>query len=798
MMQTEQIAELLAELTNEEKAQLCAGKDFWSLHGIERLGLPSIMMTDGPHGLRKQTGAGDHVGLNGSVPATCFPTASATAATWNPALIKKMGQALGAECRAQNVSVLLGPGTNLKRHPLGGRNFEYFSEDPRLGADFSSAWIDGVQSQQVGASLKHFAVNNHESGRMTVDAIIDERTLRELYLPAFEQAIKASQPWTVMCSYNKINGTYAAEHKQLLQDILVDEWGFDGIVVTDWGANNDRVAGLNAGQTLEMPGSGERHQQQILAALEHGELSQEALDFAVSRLLGLYLKAQQALEAKAPKVDLEAHHKLARQVAEEACVLLKNDAQLLPAKTGQKVAVIGALAEQTRYQGAGSSKINPSQLEQPLEQIQARFGADQVSFAPGYALDDQADQAAIDEAVALAEAAEVVFVFAGLTPRYESEGFDREHLNLPQNQLDLIEALAAEHHKVVVILQNGAPVAMPFAESVGAILESYLGGQAGASAVTAILAGDVNPSGKLAETFPLALEDIPSTPYFPGNGRQVQYREAIWVGYRYFDSADEPVLFPFGHGLSYAEFEYSDLSVEVLTTQAQVDQPLVKVSFTLTNTSTVAGAETAQIYIGQSKPSVPRPKKSLAGYEKVWLEPSESKQVEILLDGRAFAYWDVTEHNWKIEQDGYQIMLASSVADVRLKQSVILATGVTNPAAKAALAPYFTPRNGDFDEAAFTALLGHGIPQETPIQPYGMNSTVADIANTTVGKEVYTHLLEAFGAMMGGDQNSGAAEADRLMAEAMVKDMPLRNLAVFTPNLYNENDVMALINRLNQ
>jgi len=798
-MGTPSIEALVKSLTVEEKAQLCGGKDFWSLHAVERLGLPSIMVTDGPHGLRKQSADGDHVGLNAAVPATCFPTASATAATWNPSLIEKMGKALGAECRAEDVSVLLGPGINLKRHPLGGRNFEYFSEDPRLAGDLATAWIKGVQQQGVGTSLKHYSVNNHEFGRMTVDAIIDQRTLRELYLSAFEKAVKDSQPWTVMCSYNKINGVYAAEHKQLLNDILVEEWGFEGIVVTDWGANNNRVAGLKAGQTLEMPSSGDMNTKKIIAALEDGCLTELELDYAVTRLLELIVKAKDNLTLPRVQADLHAHHDLAREVAHESVVLLKNDNGILPVEAKQqKVAVIGALAAHARYQGSGSSKINPFKLEQPLDELKKAYGAENVSFAQGYHLDNTSDLEAISEAQLLAKESDVVFVFAGLTPKYESECFDRSHLDLPQNQLELIAALAAYKSKVVVILQNGAPVTMPFIDDVSGVIEAYLGGQAGASAVADIITGKVNPSGKLAETFPLHLDDVPSTPYFPGNGRQVQYREGIWVGYRYFDTANQAVLFPFGHGLSYSSYDYSNLTVEAPQALAADANSVVTVSLDVTNTSERDGAEIVQLYMGQANPSVPRPLKELAAYQKVFIKAGETKTLTFKLDYRTFAFWDVLKQRWTAETDNYSIFAAASIADVRLEQSFTLNSDTAKSEPQASLANYFTPAKRDFSEPAFAALLGYEIPAEDPVVPYGMNSRLGDIKDSEVGSKVYQGLLEAFGIMLGGDENASAAEADRLMAEAMVADMPLRNLAVFARDRYSEKDVLALIEQLNQ
>ncbi|RCX02170.1 glycoside hydrolase family 3 C-terminal domain-containing protein [Marinomonas foliarum] len=795
-MSDTKIKQLLDELTLEEKAMLCTGKDFWNLHGIERLNLPSIMVTDGPHGLRKQSGEGDHVGLNAAVKATCFPTASGLAASWNTKLIEEMGVALGKECRAEDVSVLLGPGTNIKRNPLGGRNFEYFSEDPLLSGDMSAAWIKGVQSQGVGTSLKHYAVNNHEHCRMTVDAIVDQRTLREIYLPAFERAVKQTQPWTVMCSYNKVNGTYAAEHKQLLNDILVKEWGFEGIIVTDWGANNDRVEGVKNGQHLEMPSSGDMNTKKIIAAVKSGQLTMEALDKSVSRVLELILKSQASLESDKVKADLNAHHDLAARIAGEACVLLKNDG-LLPVAAGKKIAVIGALANNTRYQGAGSSKINPFKLEQPLDEIKKQFGADNVSYTAGYHLNDKEDAAEIAKAIELAKQADVVFLFAGLTPKYESEGFDRQHLNLPQVQLDLIAELGEQLNKTLVVLQNGAPVILPFVDKVPAILEAYLGGQAGASAVAKVLSGEVNPSGKLAETFPANLDDVPSQPYFPGTTKQVQYREAIWVGYRYFDTTSTKALFPFGHGLSYTSFTYYHLTLLSGDHSPFKENDAIRLQITITNTGDTAGAEVVQCYVGQKSPSLPRPAKELKAFEKVFLEPGESKEIALELDYRAFAYWDEAQSSWIAESDEYQIHIGSSIEDIRDTANITLDTEVAKKQPIAALKTYFEPAKRDFNDAAFTALLGYDIPAPTPTKPYTVNSTLGDIANEPLGKPLFESMLSVFTQMMGGDQNDSAAQADRLMAESMVADMPLRNLPVFNSQQYSEDQILQLIASLN-
>ncbi len=794
-MQNNTVNELLSKLTLEEKATLCVGKDFWRLHGIERLGLPSIMVTDGPHGMRKQPDGADHMGLQNSVPATCFPTASALAATWNRELLQRVGVALGEEALAEDVSVLLGPGVNIKRHPLGGRNFEYFSEDPFLAGEMATAWVNGVQSTGVGTSLKHFAVNNHEHGRMTVDAIVDERTLREIYLPAFEATVKNSQPWTVMCAYNKLNGHYLAEHTELLTNVLQNEWGFEGIVVTDWGANNDRVAGIKAGQHLEMPSSGDINVRKIIAAVNSGELSVADLDQSVSRVLALIVKAKDTLERdQATPKNHQTHHNLAREAAEQGAVLLKNDGALLPlAKTG-KIAVLGALATHTRYQGSGSSQINPTQLEQPLDEIEQLVGKTaKVAYSLGYGLKGDLTFKQKTDALAAAESADVVILFAGLTPEYESEGFDREHLNLPRQQRDLITALAPHYHKLVIVLANGAPVTMPFVSDVPVILEAYLGGQAGASALARILFGDVNPSGKLAETFPTAQTDVPSDAWFPGTLRQSQYREGIWVGYRFFDTAQVAPLFPFGHGLSYSRFDYSDVMVnQDLNTEIELGKAPLTISAKITNVGERAGFETVQLYVGQENPRVPRPKKELRNFAKVWLEAGASEVVSFTLNERDFAYWCSETHAWRADSDQYVLSLGSSSADIRLSVSLSLKTMHPNEDKAESLAPYFTPRDCDFNDEAFQALLGHPIPKPVPLKPYHTNSAIKEIQSTWVGRFLKKNMMREITKAMGE-----LPEENRLMMEGMINDMPLRNISLMSEGKLPETTLHRMIHLMN-
>ena len=751
------------------------------------------MVTDGPHGLRKQNGASDHVGLSDSVPATCFPTASGLAATWNIDLVQRVGEALAQECLAEQVSVLLGPGANLKRHPLGGRNFEYFSEDPYVTGTMATAWITGVQSKNVGVSLKHYALNNHERGRMVVNVVADERTVRELYLPGFERCVKETQPWTIMCAYNKFRGTYLSEHEYLLKNILRDEWGFTGVVVTDWGANHKRVDGIKNGQSLEMPGSGDRNPRKILAAIEDGNLTMDQLDESVRPVVELIAKSAEAIDRNAT-VDLDANHELARVTAEEATVLLKNDNDLLPLEPSMKVVVIGGLARDTRYQGSGSSQIVPTRLEQPLEEI-TRLADEPIliSFTEGYKVSGDDDPKLSDTALALAAEADRVVVIVGLTPDYESEGFDRTHMQLPANQLLLIEALKPVHAKTVVVLQNGAPVELPFRDSVSAILEAYLGGQAGASALADILYGLVNPSGKLAESFPVAMTDVPSNSWFPGDYRQSQYREAIWVGYRYFDSAGKPVAYPFGHGLSYTSFEYSDLKVSKTESEFKTNS-IVLISFTITNSGKRAGAEVAQVYVGQQNPSVPRPAKELKGYTKVLLEARESKLVSVSLDFRSFAFWSTHENNWLAESDEFLIQVGASVSDIRLSETLRLDTGHAIGQRNPGLSHYFEPSNLDFDDGTFIQLLGHDIPSALPTHPFQMNSTLQEIQTNWLGRIIHKTVMKQITKMIGGDSPN---ESELMLVQSIVSEMPIRSFISMSAGKVGEGVVGRIIHAMN-
>ncbi|WP_432571343.1 glycoside hydrolase family 3 C-terminal domain-containing protein [Kineococcus sp. SYSU DK005] len=670
------VEDLLARLTLEEKASLLGGSDFWHTTAVERVGVPAVMVTDGPHGLRKQAEGADHLGLNASVPATCFPPAAGLASSWDTALLRRVGEALGRETRAERVAVLLGPGVNMKRTPLCGRNFEYFSEDPVLAGDLAAALVRGVQSQGVGTSLKHFAANNQETQRMTVSADVDERTLREVYLTAFERVVRTAQPWTVMCSYNRINGVYASEDPWLLTRVLREEWGFEGLVVSDWGAVNVREDGVRAGLDLEMPSSGGTGTRRVLDAVAAGTLSEAEVDRSARRVLELLAKAAPAL-AEPGTVDHEAHHALAREAATASAVLLRNEpvgegahaAPLLPlAPTGGAVAVVGEFARTPRYQGAGSSQVNPTRLDDALSALRAAFGGSrEVVFAAGYDPDaEDLDAALAREAVDAAAGAEVVVVFLGLPPRYESEGYDRAHTHLPAAQVELLERVAAANARVVVVLSNGSAVTVePWQQRVPALLETWLLGQAGGGAVADLLTGAANPSGRLAETIPARHEDDPTVGNFPGENGHVRYGEGLLIGYRWYDAHALPVAHPFGHGLSYTTFAYSDLRVRPAGDGAQVE-------VTVTNTGAVAGTETVQVYVRDPECSAYRPEQELKGFARLTLAPGESGTATVALDRRAFAFWHTAVQRWVVEGGGFEVRVGASSRDVRLTASIAL------------------------------------------------------------------------------------------------------------------------------
>ena len=757
------IKSIIAQMTLEEKAALCSGLDFWHMKGVARLGVPSIMVTDGPHGLRKQAGNSDHIGLNESVPATCFPTASALAATWNRELVHQVGQALGEECREEKVGVILGPGANIKRSPLCGRNFEYFSEDPYLTGEIAKRHIQGVQSQGIGTSLKHYAVNNQEYRRMTIDAIVDERTLREIYLPGYEIAVKEAQPWTVMCAYNKVNGVYCCEHEHLLTDILKQEWGHKGLVVTDWGAMNERAAALEAGLELEMPGAPNGNDAKIVASVTSGALSEVVLDRAVERILHLIFKVEETL-SEDYAYDRQAHHALARHVAGEGAVLLKNEGAILPLQKSTKIALIGQFAKVPRYQGAGSSQMNPTQLDNLHDEVVKLVGAETIVYAPGYTKKGaQADAALIQEAVEIAKAAEVVVLCAGLTDIYEVEGLDREHMRLPAGHDALIAAVAAVHSNVVVVLSNGSPVEMPWEDHVDAILEGYLGGQAGAGAIADILYGVINPSGKLAETFPLRVEDNPSHRYFPGGPKTVEYRESVYVGYRYYDTVEQDVLYPFGHGLSYTTFEYSDLQ---LSHRALPKTGGLTVTLKVKNTGQIQGQEIVQLYVRDIESTVFRPTKELRGFAKVTLQPGEEKAVSMELGPRAFAYFDTNLKDWHVEAGTFEILVGASSRDIRLSTTI--------STEREKLAVYYDfPKHGVVSQESFEVLLGKSVPENKFIkgEAFTINTPISDMQDSFIGRLLGNFMQKQVQKMIKeGEEDNPSA----ILFLAMAQQAPLR------------------------
>jgi len=674
---------LLATLTLEEKASLLSGLDFWNTQRVERDGqtlVPEVMVTDGPHGLRKQSAAADHLGIGDSVPATCFPTAAALGSTWDRGLLRRVGEALGRETRANDVAVILGPGVNIKRSPLCGRNFEYFSEDPLVAGELATPLVAGIQSQGVGTSLKHFAANNQEADRMRVSADVDERTLREIYLPAFERVVTGAQPWTVMCSYNKVNGTYASQDPWLLTEVLRDEWGFEGLVVSDWGAVRDRVAGVAAGLDLEMPSSGGRTDAQVVEAVRAGRLTEAEVDTAVRRVLELVSRSQPAL-ADPGSFDVAAHHALAREAAAAGTVLLRNEpvgagddaAPLLPLDArAEGLVVVGELARTPRYQGAGSSQVNPTRLDALLTALGEAAGRD-VPFAPGYTVGegpatDRTAAELVAEAVDLARGAGTVVVALGLPAAYESEGYDREHIDLPGDQVALLEAVAAVNPRVVVVLSNGSVVSVAgWQQHAPAIVEAWLGGQAGGSGVVDVLIGAVNPSGRLTETIPVRLEDTPAFGNFPGELGHVRYGEGLLVGYRWYDARDLEVAYPFGHGLSYTRFAHDDVTATVTRTGADA---AVRVSVRVTNAGERAGAEVVQVYVGDPASQVSRPERELAAFERVVLEPGASQVVTLDLDARALSYWHPVLRRWVVEGGEFVVSVGASSRDLRGTVSV--------------------------------------------------------------------------------------------------------------------------------
>lgn len=690
---------LLKKLTLEEKCALLSGAETFKTRGMPEHGIPQIWLSDGPHGLRKQAGESDHLGLNPSVPATCFPTASAVANSWDAALGEEIGAALGEEAAAQEVSVVLGPGLNMKRNPLCGRSFEYFSEDPYLAGKLAAGYIRGIQSKGVAACPKHFAVNSQETRRMASDSIVDERTLREIYLTGFEIAVKEGHPRSIMSSYNLVNGTYANENKHLLMEILRGEWGFDGAVITDWGGSNDHALGVKNGSTLEMPAPGGDSVRELLAAVESGKISESDIDARLSELLPLVFDTKAALDAAPREFDAAAHHALARRAAEESLVLLKNEGSLLPLAAGTKVAVIGDFAKNPRYQGAGSSMVNSTQVDVLLDKlIDSELNV--IGYQQGFDRHGKPDAALQKSACELATQADTVILCMGLDEIAESEGLDRSNLRLAQNQVDLLQAVAAVNPKIVVVLYSGSVVETPWLDNCQALLYAALGGQAGAGAVADALTGKVNPCGKLAETWPLAYADVPSAADFATRRKTVEYREGLYIGYRYFTTAEKAVRFPFGYGMSYTTFAYSDMAAD--------EQG---VSLTVTNTGSVAGTEIVQLYTAKKNSELFRPAKELKGFARVTLAPGEKQRITIMLDDKAFRFWNVKANRWEIEGGEYELLVGASVEDIRLCEEIsVQGTATVHPYEDRDLDCYYKGDVLHVSDADFEKLLGHPIP----------------------------------------------------------------------------------------
>lgn len=714
--------ELLEKMTLEQKAAFLSGRTVWQTRGYECPHIPELFLSDGPHGIRKQAGAGDHLGLNASLPSTCFPTAATMANSWDEALAQEVGKALGQEANALDVHILLGPGLNIKRSPLCGRNFEYFSEDPYLSGKMAAAYVKGIQDEGVYACLKHFAVNNQELRRMAMNAVLDERTLREIYLTGFEIAVKEGGAKAIMSSYNEVNGVYANENLHLLQEILREEWGFDGIVITDWGGSNDHVKGVTAGSDLEMPAAGLDSARELLQAVNAGILTERELNRCVDRLLDAVLNLTKGKTDKpsyeVSSQDKKAHHKLAHKAALESAVLLKNEGNILPLAPEARIAVIGDFAVEPRYQGAGSSMVNPTMLES-VEKVISAYDIDLAGICRGYSRLGKQDAEMERTALELASTADIVLYFFGLDELSESEGIDRTHMRIPQNQVALLQALKRVNPNIVGILSAGSVVEMPWADSLKAILHGYLNGQAGAGAILDLLVGKSNPCGKLGETYPVCYEDTPAFYHFPSVERNAQYRESIYVGYRYYDTAQVAVRYPFGYGLSYTSFSYSDLEVDEKG-----------VSFTLTNSGQMDGAETAQLYIGRKDSGIFRPAKELKGFQKVFLKKAESKRVSILFDDKSFRYWNILSNNWETEGGAYQIFIGASSADIRLKGSIVVAgETASTPYKEEGLPSYYTGKVQKVADREFRTLLGHEIPDGSWNKELGINDAICQMCN---------------------------------------------------------------------
>ena len=773
--------DIISQLSLEEKSHLLSGKDFWQTVSVKRLGVESVMLSDGPHGIRKQEGAGDQLGLNGSVPATCYPTAATMANSWDPELGEELGRHLGAEAASQDVCILLGPGMNVKRNPFCGRNFEYFSEDPYLAGKMAAGYIRGIQANGVSACPKHFAANNTELRRMASNSVLDERTLREIYLTNFEIAVKEGHPKSIMSAYNQVNGVYANENAHLLQEILRDKWGFDGFVVSDWGANNDFVEGVRAGSHLEMPTTGGDGPRQLMKAVQEGRITEAEVDKRVDELLDVVLSVRKSVDKlKGKPFDVEAHHAFARKCSEESIVLLKNEGNILPLKKGEKVAVIGEFAQKARYQGAGSSVVNCTKLDNTMDVI-GNYDLEVVGFAPAYPRHGNTDQAMIVSAVELAKKADYVLLYIGLDEIAESEGLDRNTLALPECQTEALKAVSSVNPNVIVVLSAGSAVEMPWLDQCKALVHGYLCGQAGAGAVLSVILGDVNPSGKLSESYPVKYEDCSTSNYFPAKERSVEYREGLYVGYRYYETAGVPVTFPFGFGLSYTTFSYSDLKVN--------DK---EATFILTNTGARDGAEVAQLYVHAQQPAVYRPVKELKGFQKVFLKAGESKTVTIALDDKAFRYWNDKTGKFEIDGGAYDILIGASVQDIKLTGTVQV-QGTNAPACEEAktLPSYFSGKIKNVSDKEFETLLGHLIPDGH------WSGTIQ--ANDAIAQLYYAKSIKARLAwkVLDGMLNKSIAKGQPDLNVTFIYNMPIRALGKMAGGMMSQemcDGVLDIVN----
>jgi beta-glucosidase len=772
--------DIIEKMTIEEKAAFLSGKGEWQTREFKRLGIPSIFCSDGPHGIRKQAGAGDHLGLNASLPATCFPTAATIANSWDPELGEKLGETLGEEAMAQGVNVLLGPGLNIKRSPLCGRNFEYFSEDPYLAGKMAASYVRGIQSQGVFACPKHFAVNSQELRRMAMNSVLDERTLREIYLTGFEIAVKEGNAKTIMSAYNEVNGTYANENKHLLNDILRKDWGFDGIVITDWGASNDHALGVAAGSNLEMPNPGLDSARELIAAVESGKISIKDVDARVDELLDAVMTLYVNAQGKKDDFDKAAHHTIARKAAAESTVLLKNEENILPLKPGTKVAVIGDFAFVPRYQGAGSSMVNPTKIE-TVSELTGNYDIQVVGSCRGYSRTGEEDAAITKEALDVAARADVVLFFFGLNEDSESEGMDRNHMRIPQNQINLLQELGKVNSNLIGIISAGSAIEMPWHHYFKALLHCYLNGQAGAGAVLDILTGGVNPSGKLSETIPRRHEDTPAFRYYPSQERTSEYRESLYVGYRYYETAGVPVLYPFGFGLSYTTFEYSDLSVN--------DEGA---TFTVKNTGERDGAEVVQLYVKLKNAKVFRPEKELKGFTKVFLKAGESKAVTIPFDDKTFRYWNVRTDKWEVEGGKYEIIIGASSADLRLFGEIEKAATTDKlPYDPALLPSYYSGKIQNVDNGEFEQLLGRSIPDGHWSGMLTSNDAICQLyyAKSGLARFAYRRLT----AMKKKADDSGKPDLNILF----IYNMPFRAMAKMTGGAVSMDMVDGIVKLVN-